>query len=95
MLISYSAQALREIRRYQKSSELLIPRAPFRRLVREIIEGLVGAGRGFRIQNLAVNALQEAAESAIVIELECKFLILFILIFILIYDSVKPCCNPC
>lgn len=67
----------------------MIPKAPFRRLIREIIEDLVGPGRGFRIQNLAVNALQEAAESAIVIELECKFLVLFILILLLIYMIVS------
>lgn len=29
--------ALREIRRYQKSTELLIPKAPFARLVKEIL----------------------------------------------------------
>ncbi len=31
--------ALREIRRYQKSTELLIRRLPFQRLVREISQG--------------------------------------------------------
>ncbi|EJK59417.1 hypothetical protein THAOC_20366 [Thalassiosira oceanica] len=30
--------ALREIRRYQKSTELLIRKAPFQRLVREVLE---------------------------------------------------------
>jgi hypothetical protein len=32
--------ALREIRRYQKSTELLIRKLPFQRLVREIAQGL-------------------------------------------------------
>jgi histone H3 len=52
--------ALREIRRYQKSTELLIRRAPFVRLVKEIIQGLKP---GFRIQSTAVGALQEATEA--------------------------------
>ena len=29
--------ALREIKRYQKSTDLLIPRAPFQRVVREVV----------------------------------------------------------
>ncbi len=32
--------ALREIKRYQKSTDLLIPRAPFQRLVRDICSGI-------------------------------------------------------
>lgn len=32
--------ALREIRRYQKSTDLLIRKLPFQRLVREIAEGV-------------------------------------------------------
>ena len=55
--------ALREIRRYQKSTDLLFPRLPFQRLVREILQGykiLV------RIQSLAVLTLQEASEAYIV-----------------------------
>ena len=43
--------ALREIRRYQKSTELLIRKLPFQRLVREIAQdfktpALAGAGGG-------------------------------------------------
>ena len=67
----------------------MILKALFCRLVREIIEDLVGPGRGFRIQSLAINTLQEAIESAIIIKLEYKFLVLFILIFILIYIIVS------
>lgn len=33
--------ALREIRKYQKSTELLIRKLPFQRLVREIAQGML------------------------------------------------------
>ena len=55
--------ALREIRRYQKSSELLIRRLPFQRLVREIAQDYK---TDLRFQGSAVLALQESAESYIV-----------------------------
>ncbi|KAF7876636.1 hypothetical protein EAF04_001721 [Stromatinia cepivora] len=58
--------ALREIRRYQKSTELFIPKLPFRRLVKEIMHD----HGSFRIQSSALEALQEAAESTIVTEFE-------------------------
>lgn len=48
--------ALREIRRYQKSTELLIKKAPFQRLVREIAEEFQ---QDLRFQSTAVMALQE------------------------------------
>ena len=51
--------ALREIRRYQNSTELLIRRLPFRRLVREIAQDLQG---GVNFASGAILALQEAAE---------------------------------
>jgi histone H3 len=54
--------ALREIRRYQATTELLIRKLPFQRLVREI-----GQEFGqFRWQSQAVGALQEAAEAYLV-----------------------------
>jgi histone H3 len=58
-------QALREIRRYQKSSDLLIRKRPFQRLVREIADGLRAHGHlaDLRFQSLALLALQEAAEA--------------------------------
>ncbi|KAB8291614.1 hypothetical protein EYC80_006414 [Monilinia laxa] len=59
--------ALREIQRYQQSTDLIIPKAPFHRLVREIIEDI---SPSFRIQRLALNALQEVAEAALVTEFE-------------------------
>jgi histone H3 len=57
--------ALREIRKYQKSVELLIRKLPFQRLVREIAQ--VDLGRGdIRFQSAALNALQEATEAYMV-----------------------------
>ena len=55
------ALALAEIRKYQKSTENLIPKLPFRRLVKEIIHNGMGKP-GMRIQSAALEALQEAAE---------------------------------
>ena len=52
---------MREIRRYQKSTDLLIKRAPFIRLVKGILHGKLGKTE-IRIQCIAVEALQEAAE---------------------------------
>ena len=52
--------ALREIRRYQKSVELLIPKLPFQRLVREIAQDFKP---DLRFQASALLALQEAAEA--------------------------------
>ena len=53
--------ALREIRRYQKSTNLLIPKAPFQRLVRNIATRVSG-GDTFRFTTASITALQEAAE---------------------------------
>lgn len=61
------ANALKEIRKYQKSTELLIRRAPFQRLVREITRDFQA---DFRWQVQAVEALQEAAEAYLVGMLE-------------------------
>ena len=55
--------ALREIKRYQKSTELLIKRLPFQRLVREIAQNYKS---DLRFQASAVIALQEATESYMV-----------------------------
>ena len=56
--------ALREIRRYQKSTELLIRKLPFQRLVREIAQDL---GKiNIRFQSEAIMALQEALEAYLV-----------------------------
>ncbi len=58
--------ALREIRKYQKSAELLVPKAPFARLVREVISEVIRPGGPDRVQAQAMLALQEAAEAYIV-----------------------------
>ena len=55
--------ALREIKKYQKSDKLLIPKAPFQRLVRDICSGI---DNDLRFQRQALAALQEAAEAYIV-----------------------------
>ncbi|RMY37985.1 hypothetical protein D0866_02914 [Hortaea werneckii] len=59
--------ALREIRRYQKSTDLLIRKLPFQRVVREIAEDIKA---GFRFQSSAIGALQEAVEAYLVSMLE-------------------------
>jgi len=55
--------ALREIRRYQKSTELLVRKLPFQRLVREIAQDFKS---DLRFQGSAVLALQEASEAYLV-----------------------------
>jgi len=58
--------ALREIRRYQKSTELLMKRLPFQRLVREIMQDNHGGSDVKRYQSMALLAMQEAAEAYLV-----------------------------
>jgi histone H3 len=55
--------ALREIRKYQKSTDLLIRKLPFQRLVREIAQDYK---TDLRFQSSAVLALQEASEAYLV-----------------------------
>ena len=52
-----------EIRKYQKSTQSLIPKLPFRRLVREIAQN---EKQDIRMQETALEALQEAAETYLV-----------------------------
>ena len=59
-----STVALREIRRYQKSTELLIRKLPFQRLVREIAQDL--GKKDVQFQSGAIIALQEALEAYLV-----------------------------
>lgn len=54
--------ALREIRKYQKSTELLISKAPFQRLVKEIAQDF---NTNLRFQYSAIAALQEVTETFI------------------------------
>lgn len=60
--------ALREIRKYQRSTELLIRKLPFHRLVREITNNV--APEPFRWTAEGLLALQEATEDFIVHLLE-------------------------
>ena len=62
--------ALREIRHYQKAETLLIPAAPFGRVVRDIALQLKP---DLRFQRSAILALQESAESVLINELASKF----------------------
>lgn len=55
--------ALREIRRYQRSTDLLFKKAPFQRLVLEVASNFKS---DLRFQSSAVMAIQEAAESYLV-----------------------------
>ena len=54
---------LREIKRYQKTVDMIIPRAPFQRLVKEIS---TQNDHELRFQSQALHALQEACEAYIV-----------------------------
>ena len=58
--------ALREIRRYQKSTELLVKKLPFARLVREIAQEQASDDNGLRFQSSAIAALHEAAEKYLI-----------------------------
>lgn len=55
--------ALREIKRYQRSTNLLLLKAPFQRFVRAICEGIDAQ---LRFQSQALLAVQEAAEMYLV-----------------------------
>jgi histone H3 len=55
--------ALREIRRYQKSTDFLIRMRPFQRLVREVAQDFKV---DLRFQSTAILALQEASEAYLV-----------------------------
>jgi histone H3/H4 len=57
-------RALREIRQYQTSTDLLLRRLPFARLVKEIQQNMMR--EPYRWQGVAILALQEAAESFLV-----------------------------
>ena len=65
--------ALHEIRRYQKSTECLIKKSPFQKLIQEILQEYRISPHGpgtlsvqVRFQSTAITTLQEAAENFIV-----------------------------
>jgi histone H3 len=55
--------ALREIRKFQKTTDLLLKKLPFQRLVREMAQDIKTE---LRFQAMAFNALQHAAEAFLV-----------------------------
>jgi len=57
-------RALMEIRKFQKSTHLLIPKLPFSRVIREICTKI--CTRDMRFQFAAIMALQEAVEAYLV-----------------------------
>lgn len=59
--------ALRQIRKFQKSTELLCPKLPFQRLVREVAQDF---NTNLRFQSHAIMALQSAGEAYLVGVLE-------------------------
>ena len=60
--------ALREIRRYQKGTQLLIRKAPFERLAREITQEFYN-NTMIRHQTAAISALQESSEAYLVVSI--------------------------
>ena len=68
----YIVVALREIRRYQLSTDLLLLKLPFSRLVRQIVqeiqrdENFLGTKNDLRWQGAAMLCLQEASEAYLV-----------------------------
>lgn len=58
--------ALQEIRQYQRSTHLLLRKAPFARLVRELVVAKHPHGEMYRWQKAAIECLQEAAEAYLV-----------------------------
>ena len=68
--------ALREIRYYQKAETLLIPAAPFGRVVQDVALQLKP---NLRFQRSAILALQESAESVRINELASKFRVIIIM----------------
>jgi len=66
-------RALMEIRKFQKTTQLLIPRLPFSRVIREICDQVVPRAN-LRFQSAAIQALQEAAEAYLVTLFEDSYL---------------------
>ncbi|XP_018411333.1 PREDICTED: histone H3-like centromeric protein A [Nanorana parkeri] len=66
-------RALMEIRKYQNSTDLLIRKAPFARLVREVCMEFA-CGVPYMWQSMAIMALQEAAEAFLVRLFEDSYL---------------------
>lgn len=63
-------KALKEIRHFQKTTNLLIRKLPFSRLVREIAMEVVGPSQTMMWKATAIMALQEAAEAYLILLFE-------------------------
>ena len=53
-------------RKYQKSTNLLLRKGPFCKLVREVVQDFSPPANGWRFNSHAIMALQEAAEAMLV-----------------------------
>lgn len=75
LTLIYLAVALRGIRKYQRSTDLLIPKLPFQRVIEEVLlEIQENLGDDInRMQATAVMALQEATESLLATFFESKY----------------------
>ena len=85
-------KAIREIRHFQKTTDLLIRKLPFARLVREVANDFIKTefddGVGLRWQSQAILALQEAAEAFLVHLFEDAYSFIVNLIFFNFYFLV-------
>lgn len=77
-LTFYLVESLREIRYYQKSTGLIIPRIRVRRLIAEIANSNNSSHTSYRFQASALDAIQEAAEAALTAFFESKSYIIII-----------------
>lgn len=88
--------ALREIRYYQKTSDLLIRKLPFARLVREVASDFITSqwsdGVGLRWQSHAILALQEAAEAFLVHLFEDAYAHLIVFVKIPSHHAFRNLC---
>ena len=87
--------ALRDIQKRQKSTELLLPKLPLQRLVIEKVLELFGSKRGIHWQASAIGALQEAAESYLVNTFERKCLADLTIFLLAFLSSHEPISHPC
>lgn len=86
-----SAVALRQIRRFQKTFDFLIPRLSFRLLVREVAQDFKS---DLRFQPNALECLQEATEAFLVEEFESTYLCILLVLMPTNYiKSVAATCH--
>ena len=68
MALTRVTQVLKDIRKLQASTTLLVPKACFQRLVREILEEVTPPEMSFRMSSDALTVLQEVAEQHVTSE---------------------------